>query len=325
MPVHPRSRPGLPVELWRDIFLISVELHLHLDTYSSLSGAFAPLVLTRVCSRWREVALADGRLWRNLVLFHAEKEKTMWIVQRWAERSRPYQLSVRIRSHDSVWIISDDDSAPRFLERVEYLDTVILGDTSKSVFLPTHTTRLPLKELSLDLRTWTLRYQTNLARLLDSLEHATHLRLLSLDYPSLALMPARFPQTSRFPFAQLTTLHLRAQIDDTTLTRFLHCCPLLETLLVPAFFRRFPESGAVVGGQSRIGSTIVLPHLRRLEFSAPSATLMNERCLEFFAGATPPRASGARVPGTLQRRGGARGWIWVWALAARASAFGMYC
>ncbi|KAF7317535.1 F-box domain-containing protein [Mycena kentingensis (nom. inval.)] len=304
--MHFHSSLGLPVELWMDIFLASVQQQLRSDAYSSASCAFAPLVFTRVCSLWRAIAFADARLWRTLVLRHAGKSTTPAVIERWAERSQPYALSVRIRSDDSVWFVGDgmiphssldhfaSADAGSFLQRVERLDTVIPGYASERIFGRTPAASLSLTELRLDLRTWSLFHRKNLARLLDFLQPAPRLRHLSLNYPAFALMPVPFPQNSHFPFAQLTVLELLAPTGATALVNVLCSCPSLEELLLPAFFPHLYE-GSWAGGSGR---DIFLPRLRRLAFASPkdSESLINQRCFEFFSASTLPALTSLAFP-----------------------------
>ncbi|KAF8592298.1 hypothetical protein K439DRAFT_1324941, partial [Ramaria rubella] len=53
----------LPPEILIEIFLRCVSVQSHTELYSQISPTAAPFLFTKVCSRWRRIALSWPRLW----------------------------------------------------------------------------------------------------------------------------------------------------------------------------------------------------------------------------------------------------------------------
>ncbi|KAG2070913.1 hypothetical protein BDR04DRAFT_574760 [Suillus decipiens] len=85
----------LPTEILSEIFLYCLPQEEHLSPASRL----APILLTRVCRRWRQVALGFPRLWSNLLLKDDDDDwhRRAFCYNYWLERSRGYPLSLRIK------------------------------------------------------------------------------------------------------------------------------------------------------------------------------------------------------------------------------------
>ncbi|KAG2070938.1 hypothetical protein BDR04DRAFT_1099171 [Suillus decipiens] len=86
----------LPTEILSEIFLYCLPEEEHLSPASRL----APILLTRVCRRWRQVALGFPRLWKSLLLKDDDDDddwdRQAFCYNYWLERSRGYPLSLRI-------------------------------------------------------------------------------------------------------------------------------------------------------------------------------------------------------------------------------------
>ncbi|KAJ3538222.1 hypothetical protein NMY22_g5252 [Coprinellus aureogranulatus] len=84
----------LPDDIYREIFLWCLpppSRHRRVDRRS------APLLLTRVCRRWREIAYATPRLWTHLSLRYQEPTRRLsntHFVQEWVRRSGALPISV---------------------------------------------------------------------------------------------------------------------------------------------------------------------------------------------------------------------------------------
>ncbi|KAG7086395.1 hypothetical protein E1B28_002350 [Marasmius oreades] len=94
-------------ELWSEIFLWCLPEHLehHLarrsagDNITDVSALDAPLLLTRVCSTWREIALSAPKLWSNIAYTVCRPSASKSQLQRlktWLSRSGITPLSVVI-------------------------------------------------------------------------------------------------------------------------------------------------------------------------------------------------------------------------------------
>ncbi|KAJ7652686.1 hypothetical protein DFH06DRAFT_532809 [Mycena polygramma] len=89
--------PYLPFEILAKIFIAFRDLLLE----SPAPSIGALLTVSHVCSRWRDIALYTGALWTQFVLnFHTKRHyaRLHILVQQLEIRSRPYPLSLTIRS-----------------------------------------------------------------------------------------------------------------------------------------------------------------------------------------------------------------------------------
>jgi len=95
----------LPTEILSQIFLYCLPE----DQYLSLrTSTEAPILLTQICRRWREVALDLPRLWCRLQL---EAEPWRWmdldrralLYKSWIKRSRGYPLSLKLQCGGTDW------------------------------------------------------------------------------------------------------------------------------------------------------------------------------------------------------------------------------
>jgi hypothetical protein len=95
------ARRLLP-ELWYEIFLECLSDHLDNDTDAimfprNLDTSVAPLLLTHVCSGWRQLALSSPRLWSSLALSLRPKSSSRcFLAQAWLKRSTGCPLTLRI-------------------------------------------------------------------------------------------------------------------------------------------------------------------------------------------------------------------------------------
>ncbi|KAG2365453.1 hypothetical protein BDR07DRAFT_639789 [Suillus spraguei] len=87
----------LPTEILSEIFFYCLPKHEHLSPESRL----APILLTIICRRWREVAVGFPRLWCNpqLDVKQADWQKRALCYNTWLSRSRGCPLSLRLNCH----------------------------------------------------------------------------------------------------------------------------------------------------------------------------------------------------------------------------------
>ncbi|PPQ74478.1 hypothetical protein CVT26_001394 [Gymnopilus dilepis] len=106
----------LPFEILARIFGFSVY---RIEAEQEQPTVF-PLILGRVCHRWRSVAWASPELWAS---FHCQILKTRCsaqalLLQEWLERSQQRPLSIRISfQNEDAWIESTD-SSPAIIEAI---------------------------------------------------------------------------------------------------------------------------------------------------------------------------------------------------------------
>ncbi|KAK7001462.1 hypothetical protein R3P38DRAFT_2649592, partial [Favolaschia claudopus] len=93
---HPRR---LPQDILAEIFLACLP-----TTHDAvMSPTEPPLLLGRICSRWRSIAFAFPRLWSSLHIylrFVDAHEKRVAAVDEWLKRASPLPLSISVRSGD---------------------------------------------------------------------------------------------------------------------------------------------------------------------------------------------------------------------------------
>ncbi|KAJ7476229.1 hypothetical protein FB451DRAFT_269696 [Mycena latifolia] len=98
----------LPVEITSQIFVECLP-----PTPPSASTFDAPLVLGRVCSRWREIALSTPQLWASwsLAIDGGSLSRVIYSLKLWLERSKNCPLSIRLHHKDctSEDVNSDDE------------------------------------------------------------------------------------------------------------------------------------------------------------------------------------------------------------------------
>ncbi|KAJ6594636.1 hypothetical protein B0H19DRAFT_901465, partial [Mycena capillaripes] len=85
----------LPRDIVQEIFLACLPT----DKNAAMSPQEAPLLLCRICSAWREVALSTPRLWASLhipLLSILEDERRMAALVQWFKRSSECPLSLSV-------------------------------------------------------------------------------------------------------------------------------------------------------------------------------------------------------------------------------------
>ncbi|KAJ7037936.1 hypothetical protein C8F04DRAFT_1090692 [Mycena alexandri] len=87
----------LPTELVSEIFLHFIPIY---PNAPPVFGTESPTLLTQICHKWREIALATPALWRAIFLRSKDDapplEQQVQIFNVWLERSRTSPLSIRV-------------------------------------------------------------------------------------------------------------------------------------------------------------------------------------------------------------------------------------
>ncbi|KAK6991787.1 F-box domain-containing protein [Favolaschia claudopus] len=121
----------LPNEIVSEIFIHTLPVHPH----PPLRGKnCAPVSLTQICRKWREIALSTPRLWRAILLSYntgRPLKKQISNIKLWVERSRSCPLSITfsggnathllasIAPHRSRWEHLDLDISPHDLAAIK--------------------------------------------------------------------------------------------------------------------------------------------------------------------------------------------------------------
>ncbi|KAJ7476060.1 hypothetical protein FB451DRAFT_265783 [Mycena latifolia] len=86
---------GLPVEVTTEIFF-----QLLPTTLSETRSTDAPLLLTRICRHWRDIAISTPELWSNFVFLadSPQSEARDYLINYWLSRSRHRALFISLYS-----------------------------------------------------------------------------------------------------------------------------------------------------------------------------------------------------------------------------------
>ncbi|KAK7002211.1 hypothetical protein R3P38DRAFT_2557298 [Favolaschia claudopus] len=233
-----------PPEILSIIFVFCRDLDVSsTGVYTTTHRKLAPMLLTRICSRWRQIALDTPRLWDNVHL-----QTTLFIrdgvdvfVADLLQRSHVLPLSVTIDTPQSIflregWLNLDglNDHHHRWLDflwtnpstcrRLRSLTLDVFEDDYTPNIFPLPETEFPaLATLVLSMEG---NIEPDLVHILESFKHAPLLRSLELVVSNCsdALLEATFP------WHQLTTLNMTLPlISDVVRTLLVQCTSLERT------------------------------------------------------------------------------------------------
>lgn len=112
----------LPSEILAKIFVYSLEDEL---TVLPLYSTSLPWVLRWVCSRWRQIALAEHHLWNRLNMKRSQSFSTRSMVKRWIPRiwnpKQTFPLSLKIRSSSTYDDLPLRDVLSPYFRRLQNL------------------------------------------------------------------------------------------------------------------------------------------------------------------------------------------------------------
>ncbi|KAJ7671011.1 hypothetical protein B0H17DRAFT_197270 [Mycena rosella] len=96
LPLSNKSGPVfvLPFEIISEIFL-----HCLPDNHTIPDTSQPPLLLGRICSMWRDVALATPKLWASLSI-HCTDTADVRLADLWLSRARGYPLRIEVDDHE---------------------------------------------------------------------------------------------------------------------------------------------------------------------------------------------------------------------------------
>ncbi|KAJ7032537.1 hypothetical protein C8F04DRAFT_1107172 [Mycena alexandri] len=90
----------LPNELLSTIFFFAIDQHCH-DELNACT--ISPTTISHICHRWRQVALATGNLWTNIVLTYPTSNEQVIRTLTWLSRSKNYPLDILLDFRDPDW------------------------------------------------------------------------------------------------------------------------------------------------------------------------------------------------------------------------------
>ncbi|KAJ6467527.1 hypothetical protein C8R47DRAFT_1201133 [Mycena vitilis] len=97
----------LPNELLSAIFAFAIEHYCHDE---STPFTISPTTISHTCHRWRQVALATGNLWTNVVLTFPTSNEQLARTVTWLSRSKTYPLDVLLDFRDPDWDWEDEET-----------------------------------------------------------------------------------------------------------------------------------------------------------------------------------------------------------------------
>ncbi|KAJ6492801.1 hypothetical protein C8R47DRAFT_422342 [Mycena vitilis] len=103
-----RRKHTLPHEVLAVIFTFAVAQHGHDEP--GFLVKHPSMTITHTCRRWREVALATGNLWTDIVLTFPISNEQLSRTVTWLLRSKTYLLDILLDFRDPDWDWEDEDT-----------------------------------------------------------------------------------------------------------------------------------------------------------------------------------------------------------------------
>ncbi|KAJ7918135.1 hypothetical protein B0H13DRAFT_301159 [Mycena leptocephala] len=95
----------LPNEIVSEIFIHFLPIY---PLCPPASGPYSPTLLTRICHKWREIALANPLLWRAILLSNdIPREHQLHMCKTWLSRARACPLSIHIDDNNDPMPVSE--------------------------------------------------------------------------------------------------------------------------------------------------------------------------------------------------------------------------
>ncbi|KAJ7656159.1 hypothetical protein DFH06DRAFT_476653 [Mycena polygramma] len=287
----------LPTEILSEIFIACRDESLdETGSYEIISPYRAPTVLTRVCSRWRKVALHTARLWNHVRLHTDTFVDYPQMVKEILDRSCQVPLSITLAnpSRWSVTLMGGDDGQGRWLDivwnssyRLRHISLDIHSADAESPTFAHHAVFPQLCSLEIFICG---DDDPDMEAIFDSFGSPPLLRSLTLRLLLVGRLNTEevFPAT--FPLCQLTKLDIDAALTTFGARDILVQCTALETAKLCNLFdwasdnlpppqdnctlRHLSEFDISIGlgtGVADILDTFSFPHLTSLSIaSSPS-------------------------------------------------------
>ncbi|KAJ7645144.1 hypothetical protein DFH06DRAFT_595059 [Mycena polygramma] len=204
---------SLPTEITMEIFLRCLPSQPRLPCPS-----MSPLLLTRICHHWREIALDTPGLWQSLIF--RDRQGSVEILRLWLSRSGTLPLNFSLHCWDPLRVGTLIEAAMSHSHHWQDIKLGLPISSFKDLNLR-HTPFPVLRSLSLDIIQW-------------SGEDETTETVVIQDAPSLReVHVSTFPNIKiGVPWSQLTALTLRDDVELTECLSFLRGCLNLVNLTV---------------------------------------------------------------------------------------------
>ncbi|KAK7001467.1 hypothetical protein R3P38DRAFT_2649607 [Favolaschia claudopus] len=236
---HPRR---LPQEILEEIFIACLPTAHN----AVMSSTEPPLLLGRICSRWRSIAFALPRLWSSLHVhlgYACLYEERVAAIDEWLNRASPSPLSISIRGSDAYGLGFYDEAVVDILTRLSsYWSTLCFYKPSKSALRSLAAEDAPaLSDVEIHFR--------------DDFEEDPERPFLGSRFllgqkqchiSVVAVNPPFFVPTTRFTWSHITELSFKradsshsyhdaeeGYFDMDTAHRLIEGCPRLSSLQIP--------------------------------------------------------------------------------------------
>jgi hypothetical protein len=237
----------LPNELLVAVFKAGIQ--------TMTSSTHFSLLVTKVTSRWRRVALAATELWNMISI---DSEDALPIAQAFLERSKTYPLHVHISDHTyhpTLFRRAIAMLRPH-LGRINSLEIDMSEDAIHAcTLLMTAMSPSPVEYLRIHL------YKTSFANVTDDL---SPIFVSPESFPSLRSLNLRDTRLNLVsPYASLFRLVIQAfapSISD--MESLLRVCPALTVLILPGLSQTLQEKS-----DDKVPDPLLAPNLRSLAFS----------------------------------------------------------
>ncbi|KAJ7072888.1 hypothetical protein C8F01DRAFT_264376 [Mycena amicta] len=232
----------LPLDLIREIFVAC----LRTDTNSVMSANEAPVLLTRVCRSWRDIALATPSLWTRLHIvepshtsalpfsptsraaLQAKLQQRTEVITMWLTRARQLPLSISLESPFPASAFRQPDSSDLLRELIPFAGRwkrLELAVSLQNLGILRHLTPndVPqLEKVSLCITTHTQPPQPDWSTLqLLAGPSITSLCIAGINFV-LQDIPVRWGQLTEL------SLGISTQLTVATMLEVLRCCPKLK-------------------------------------------------------------------------------------------------
>ncbi|KAJ6471277.1 hypothetical protein C8R47DRAFT_747763 [Mycena vitilis] len=256
---------SLPAEILGEIFLVCRDESDNYPEHGTTDSDFAPMILTHICSRWRQVALRMPRLWNRVVLLTDTLfEGKQSFVQEILDRSGAVTLSVSLLA-SLEWTamrLGGTGSKRRWLDivwncshRLEHISLEIHSDDTGPNVMPTQIVFPILASVKIGIEG---NGEPDLNAIVASFQTSPVLRSLTMTV-QIAYNDDVLDAT--FPWSQLTYLDLGAPLTIVGARDVLARCGALQTAKLRALIE--PETD----DPTPPWDNCTLHHLSELELS----------------------------------------------------------
>ncbi|KAG2141855.1 hypothetical protein DEU56DRAFT_268578 [Suillus clintonianus] len=210
----------LPAEILSQIYVDCLpETHHLLPTPTQ-----APMLLTQICRRWREVALDTPSLWCRLSVRvnHTDWQRAVLCCDSWLKRSRGCLLSLTLEYHTNSDSAKLQNLLQPYINQISTLDIDFVGNIDEF--------GLVLEDLPALQKLTLIRYGVNTPhQLISRLPHSLHTLNRKMGWS-----PLDHIFLFNSPWPHLTDVDLVVCLSDTFL-RVLQLCPNLSSFRMNCF------------------------------------------------------------------------------------------